>query len=141
MKYARVKLEKTNYSKMSSWNYIKNIDVNVLNNIYKQYCDYKNFKSVMPIFDTEYTSDNSEIIGYYINDKLVAFSLVKIFDMENAELLQFAWNYDNPDLKLGIESLKNECAIYKEKGFKYLYLGSDEPYKRFLDGYEILGRL
>ena len=50
----------------------------------------------------------------------------------------FAWNYKNPVLKLGIESLKNECAIYKNKGYKYLYLGQAAEYKK-IDGYEELG--
>lgn len=141
MNYARVKLSKTNYSTISQWKYIRDVDIDQLNDIYKKYCDYKNFTSVMPIFDIQYTDPYSELIGYYHNDKLVAFSLVKLYDSKNAELLQFAWDYENPDLKLGIESLKNECAIYKERNYEYLYLGGDEKYKRFLDGFEIVGKL
>jgi hypothetical protein len=141
LKYSRVRLSETNYSVLNNWAYVKNIDVTTLNLIYKKYCEYKNFTSVMPIFDNEYTDPNTDIIGYYENNSLIAFSLIKLHDKKNAECVQFAWDYKNPKLRLGIESLKNECAIYKQKGFDYLYLGGDDEYKRFLDGYEILGKL
>lgn len=141
LKYSRVKLSETNYSILNNWSYIREIDIASLNLIYKKYCDYKNFTSVMPIFDSEYKDANTDIIGYYENNCLVAFSLIKLHDQKNAECVQFAWGYEEPKLRLGIESLKNECAIYKQKGFDYLYLGGDDEYKRFLDGYEILGKL
>lgn len=141
MKYARVNLNQTNYTILNNWNYIKQIDVSQLNEIYKKYCAYKNFDSVMPIFESQYKDTNTEIIGYYENDSLIAFSMVKLYDDKNAELLQFAWDYKKPELTLGIASLKNECAIYKERGFEYLYLGGAETYKRFLDGFEIMGKL
>jgi hypothetical protein len=141
MKYTRVKLRETSYQKTDNWKYINNIDVDHLNTIYKQYCEYKNFNSVMPIFEIQYRDPNTDIIGYFHQEELVAFSLVKLYDDKNAELLQFAWNYKNPELLLGLESLKNECAVYKDRGYEYLYLGSDEQYKRFLDGFEIVGKL
>jgi hypothetical protein len=95
----------------------------------------------MPIFDIQYTDEHTDVIGYYDNSDLVAFSLIRTYDKENAESLQFAWNYANPKLRLGIESLKNECAIYKARGFNYLYLGGDDSYKRQIDGFELLGKL
>jgi hypothetical protein len=141
LKYSRVKLSETNYPILNNWAYIKEIDIPYLNLIYKKYCDYKNFTSVMPIFDSEYKDINTDIIGYYKNNCLIAFSLIRLHDDKNAECLQFAWDYQEPKLRLGIESLKNECAIYKQRGFDYLYLGGDDDYKRFLNGYEILGKL
>ena len=141
MKYARVKLSQTNYVTMDNWNYITDININQLNEIYKKYCDYKDFDSVMPIFDSQYLDKSVDIIGYYDSDTLIAFSMVRRYDEKNAELLQFAWDYVKPELMLGIESLKNECAIYKARGFDYLYLGGAEKYKRFLDGFEIIGKL
>jgi arginyl-tRNA--protein-N-Asp/Glu arginylyltransferase len=93
----------------------------------------------MPIFAIEYTDPNSDIIGYYDDDKLVAFSLIKRYSNTEAECVQFAWNYSNPELHLGMSSLKNECAIYKRLGFRYLYLGGADEYKRQFDGFEILG--
>lgn len=93
----------------------------------------------MPIFPEEYTDERNDVIGYYDQDELVAFSLVRKYDTENAEAVQFAWNYTNPQLKLGITSLKSECALYRSQGFRYYYLGGADEYKRQIDGFEILG--
>ena len=93
----------------------------------------------MPIFDSQYKDRNTDIIGYYYNNELVAFSLNKRHDNQNVESLQFAWNYQTPKLRLGIESLKVECALYKAQGFRYLYLGLADEYKKQIDGFEILG--
>ena len=109
--------------------------------IYRQYCEHKQFDSVMPLFEQQFRDVGTEIVGYFSNRRLVAFSLIKLYDRDNAEAVQFAWDYANPKLRLGIESLKNECSIYKERGYKYLYLGQADDYKSQLDGYEILGRL
>lgn len=137
MIYSRINLEKTNYSKYELiWSYTIYPDITKLNDIYKTYCRYKKFKSFMPIFDSEYR--NNEIISYRHHGKLVAWSMIAIHDDENIESYQFAWDYANPELRLGIKSLKNECAIYKERGYKYFYLGDAAKYK-MIDGYEELG--
>lgn len=141
MKYARIDLAETNYWPINNQKRLYEFDINELNRIYRAYCDHKQFASVMPIFDIQYTDEHTDVIGYYDNNKLVAFSLIRTYDQDNAESLQFAWDYANPKLRLGIESLKNECAVYKARGFSYLYLGQDDEYKRELDGYEILGKL
>jgi hypothetical protein len=113
----------------------------VLNDIYRTYCVYKYFASVMPIFDSQYTDPDTDVIGYYDNDLLVAFSLIKRYDSRNALCAQFAWNYKKPKLRLGIESLRTECAIYRERGFKYLYLDQAHLYKQGITGFELLGPL
>ena len=141
MEYCRIDLSKTDYWPANNYKYLYHFDINELNRIYKEYCEYKQFASVMPIFDIQYHDEHTDVIGYYDNTELVAFSLVRTYDKENAEALQFAWNYRNPKLRLGIESLKNECALYKQRGFEYLYLGQADDYKSQLDGYEILGKL
>lgn len=141
MTYARIDLAKTFYTKLPNFSFLKPAPVDELQSLYRCYCNYKNFKSVMPIFDSEFVDEKNDVIGYYDDSKLVAFSLIRKYDQENAEAIQFAWNYDNPSLKLGIESLKSECAVYKELGFKYLYLGGADEYKKKIDGFEILGPL
>jgi hypothetical protein len=93
----------------------------------------------MPIFSSQYLDPSIEMICYYDKD-FIAWDMIRLHDRYNAEAIQFAWDYKNPDLKLGIESLKNACAIYKERGFKYLYLGETAKYKQ-IDGYEELGKL
>jgi len=139
MKFCRIDLDKTNYAKLDNW-YMHSNDVDEYNRIYNQYCSYKNFDSVMPIFNSQYTDPNVEMICYYDKEMFVAWDMIKLHDKYNAEAIQFAWDYKNPDLKLGIESLKNACAIYKEREYKYLYLGQAAKYKQ-IDGYEELGKL
>jgi len=142
MRYCRIDLSKTNYCQFENYRYLNgSTNINKLNQIYKDYCNYKQFISIMPIFDIQYTDKNTDIIGYYDNEDLVAFSLIKLYDNDHAESLQFAWDYKNPKLRLGIESLRNECAIYKARGYRYLYLGLADEYKNQIDGFEILGRL
>lgn len=141
MKYCRIDLSKTNYQPINNYKYLYQFDITELNSIYHKYCNYKQFESVMPIFDLQYTDEHTDVIGYYDSNQLVAFSLVRTYNKDHAESLQFAWDYANPKLRLGIESLKNECALYKARGFSYLYLGAADTYKSQIDGFELLGKL
>ena len=139
--FARIDLSKTNYKTNVQWEYLGEPDIAKLNSIYRDYCKYKHFASVMPIFDSRYTDLSTDVIGYYDGDQLVAFSLIRRYDDKNALCDQFAWNYNNPKLRLGIETMKAECAIYKQRGFQYLYLEQAHLYKSEIDGFEILGPL
>ncbi len=141
--YARIDLSKTNYNKLGNYSLltIQDFEISELQNLYREYCNYKKFRSVMPIFDSEFTDPKNDIIGYYDNQQLVGFSILRRYDNENVEAIQFAWDYKNPKLRLGISSLKSECAYYKELGFKYLYLGGADEYKSKIDGFELLGPL
>lgn len=139
--FARIDLEKTSYQPTVDWYYIREPDIAELNDIYRTYCIYKHFASVMPIFDSQYTDPDTDIIGYRDQGKLVAFSLMKRYDDKNLLASQFAWNYRKPKLRLGISSLQTECAIYRERGFKYLYLDQAHLYKQNFQGFEILGPL
>jgi len=139
--FARIDLSKTNYKINVEWMYMSRPDIAALNNIYRTYCTYKRFTSVMPIFDSRYTDPMTDVIGYYDQAKLVAFSLIRRYDEYNALCDQFAWTYHNPKLRMGIETMKTECAIYKARGFRYLYLEQAHLYKSEIEGFEILGPL
>jgi hypothetical protein len=139
--FARINLIQTTYKPTVDWNYITQPDIAQLNNIYRIYCAYKHFASVMPIFDSQYTDLETDVIGYRDHNELVAFSLMKRYDDHNVLASQFAWTYHNPKTRLGIESLKTECAIYRERGFQYLYLDQAHLYKQDIEGFEILGAL
>jgi len=139
--FARIDLRQTTYTPAVDWYYITQPDIAQLNNIYKTYCTYKHFASVMPMFDSQYTDSTTDVIGYRDRNELVAFSLMKRYDNHNVLASQFAWTYHNPKTRLGIESLKTECAIYRERGFQYLYLDQAHLYKHDLEGFEILGAL
>ncbi len=140
--FARINLSKTTYTPTVTWRYITNYNVEMLqklDDIYRAYCNYKKFTSVMPMFHSRYTDPMTDIIGYYDNNNLVAWSLIRRFDDRNALCDQFAWTYHNPRLRLGIETMKTECAIYRARGFEYLYLEQAHLYKQEIDGFELLG--
>ena len=142
--FARVDLARTAYTPTVSWRYITDLStatLNQLDNIYRAYCDHKRFASVMPMFHSRYLDPMADIIGYYDQDQLVAWSLIRRFDDHNALCDQFAWTYHDPRTRLGIETLKTECAIYRDRGFHYLYLEQAHLYKSEINGFEILGPL
>ena len=142
--FARIDLSKTNYTDLVKWQFITDRTPKTLaqlDDIYKTYCVYKHFASVMPMFHSRYLDPMADILGYYDADQLVAWSLIRKFDAHNALCDQFAWTYHQPRMRLGIETLKTECAIYKNQGFKFLYLEQAHLYKTEIDGFEILGPL
>lgn len=140
--FARIDLERTSYTATVDWRYIEQRDSNTLaqlDAIYRTYCIHKHFGSVMPMFHSRYLDPMADIIGYYDRNTLVAWSLIRRFDQHNALCDQFAWTYHEPRMRLGIETMKTECAIYRERGFRYLYLEQAHLYKSEIDGFEILG--
>lgn len=139
--FARIDLSKNTDQATVKWAYLRNPNIAELRDIYKTYCIYKHFASVMPLFDSQFTDSDTDVLGYYDNELLVAFSIIKRYDDENALCAQFAWNYKRPKLRLGIESLRTECAIYRERGFRYLYLDQAHLYKQGITGFELLGPL
>ncbi|CAB4138049.1 hypothetical protein UFOVP328_242 [uncultured Caudovirales phage] len=139
--FARICLPATTYQPTVDWKFLTDPNVPALRDIYKTYCAYKKFASVMPLFDSQFFDTNTDVIGYYDQKQLVAFSLMKRYDNKNVLASQFAWTYHNPKTRLGVESLKTECAIYREQGFEYLYLDQAHLYKQGLEGFEILGTL
>ena len=139
--FARIDLNKNTDQESVSWAYLVNPDIPLLKDIYRTYCIYKHFVSVIPLFDSQFTDPATDVIGYYDANKLVAFSLMKRYDTKNVLASQFAWTYHNPRTRLGIRSLQTECAIYRERGFQYLYLDQAHLYKQGITGFELLGPL
>ena len=139
--FARINLAKTHYQATVEWGYLIPTpeQIQELNEIYRTYCIYKHFASVMPIFPSRYTDPTTDVIGYFDQGRMIAFSLIKRYDDRNALCDQFAWTYHDPRSRLGIETMKTECAIYKARGFDYLYLEQAHLYKQEIDGFEILG--
>ncbi len=137
--FARINLAQTTYDPTVTWEYLLEPNIAQLRDIYRTYCIYKHFASVMPLFDSQFTDPDTDVIGYREQGELVAFSLMKRYDTENVLASQFAWTYHNPRTRLGVESLKTECAIYRNRGYKFLYLDQAHLYKQGLEGFEILG--
>ena len=139
--FARIDLAQTTYRPTVTWEYLPEPNISQLQDIYRTYCIYKHFASVMPLFDSQFTDPATDVIGYREAGQLVAFSLMKRLDDRNVLASQFAWTYRNPRTRLGVESLKTECAIYRDRGYKFLYLDQAHLYKQGLEGFEILGTL
>lgn len=87
------------------------------------------------------TAPHTEIIGYRDRDHLVAWSMYRIWDHQNILSDHFAWDYRDPHLRLGIRSIENECALYRDRGFRWMYFESVEPYMLDLQGFELLGSM
>jgi hypothetical protein len=139
--FARIDLSKTTYQASVEWGYLTPTKEQIaeLDDIYRTYCIYKHFGSVMPMFHSRYTDPMTDVIGYFDQGQMIAFSLIRRYDEKNALCDQFAWTYHNPKLRLGIETMKTECAIYRDRGFDYLYLEQAHLYKQEIEGFEILG--
>ena len=141
--FARIDLAKTQYSESVEWGYLSKSDymIEKCQEIYRAYCAHKQFASVMPLFPARLRDPMADVLGYYSGGNLVAFSLIRRFDDHNALCDQFAWTYHDPRLRLGIETMKTECAIYRDRGFRYLYLEQAHLYKKEITGFEILGAI
>ncbi len=139
--FARINLNKTDYKASVEWGYLIPTKEQIveLDKIYRTYCIHKRFASVMPILHSRYTDPMTDVIGYFDQGQMVAFSLIRRYDDKHALCDQFAWTYHNPRSRLGIETMKTECAIYKARGFDYLYLEQAHLYKQEIDGFELLG--
>jgi homoserine dehydrogenase len=68
--FARIDLEKNTDTVTVNWAYLKNPNIAELRDIYRTYCIYKHFASVMPLFDSQFTDLDTDVIGYYDNDLL-----------------------------------------------------------------------
>lgn len=139
MQFARIDLTKTTYTASIDCCILDPVPVEDLQRVYREYCRHKNFHSVMPMIPGRFLVPGTEVFGYYDQQQLVAWSMYRIWDQESVVIDHHAWNYQNPRLRLGIRSLENECAIYRNRGFKFMYFESVEDYMFTLQGFEILG--
>ena len=148
LKFCRINLSKTNYS-IIDYPYAGEIPLDNrirywddFQKIYKKYCEHKKFDSVMPLWISQFQSNEYKIIGYFDqNQTLIAWTKLRQLDLENIESEQFAWDYADPKLQLGIRSLEFESSYFKAQGFKYLWLGFDDHYKQQIVGFETVGKL
>lgn len=111
--------------------------------IYHSYCEHHNFDPhhYHPLWPELFHSELTEVLGYRHCGRLVAFSIVFVYAQSQCcEADQFAWDYAEPGLKLGYRSVRSECARYKARGFRYLYLGEVAEYKKQLQGFELVQR-
>ena len=135
----RIRLKDTNYKEYPNYSLLGEYSYEACAKIYIQYCEYKQFGDMIPLFKEEFCADIAERIGYYDKDNhLCAFTVSFLFPSANsAYATYFAWDYKNPKLSMGNVANKSEIARYKRLGYEYYYLGPAMPYKQKLQGYEI----
>jgi hypothetical protein len=141
MTFARIDLDKTRYQVILDHQLLDPVPVDEVLRVYRAYCAHKNFHSVMPMIPGRFLIPGTEVWGYQDNNKLVAWSMYRVWDQHSVVCDHHAWDYQNPKLRLGIRSFENECAIYRERGFRFMYFESIASYMFNIDGFEILGPL
>jgi hypothetical protein len=137
--FGRIQLTQTSYKQSIDCEILNPVPINEVQRVYRDYCLHKHFLSVMPLVEGRLTDNNTQIIGYRDQGRLVAWSMYRIWDQHNILSDHFAWDYRNPRLRLGVKSLENECAIYRDLGYRYMYFEAVEPYMMDIEGFEILG--
>ncbi len=139
--FGQIDLSKVTYQINLDHELLDPVPVDDVLRVYRAYCAHKNFHSVMPMISGRFFVPGTEIWGYRDNGKLVAWSMYRIWDQHSVVCDHHAWDYQNPKLRLGMRSFENECAIYRNRGFKSMYFESVESYMFNIEGFKILGRL
>jgi hypothetical protein len=141
MMFAYIDLLEITYQSNLDCQLLDPVPVDEIQRIYRAYCAHKNFHSVMPMVPGRFLVPGTEVWGYQDQGKLVAWSMYRVWDKNSVVCDHHAWDYRNPKLRLGIRSFENECAIYRDRGFKRMYFESVESYMFNLEGFKILGSL
>ena len=138
--FGRICLDSSTYQQDIAFEILDPVPVNDVLRVYRTYCLHRHFQSVMPMIPGRLTAAGTEIIGYRDSTgRLMAWSMYRVWDNENVLSDHFAWDYRDPRLRLGIRSIENECAIYRDRGYRWMYFEAVEPYMLDLQGFEIMG--
>jgi hypothetical protein len=138
--FGRIFLPSTGYAQQVNGVVLDPVPVKEVLRVYREYCLHRHFQSVIPMVPGRLTASDTEVIGYHdAAGKLIAWSMYRIWDSESILSDHFAWDYRDPRLRLGIRSIENECAIYRDRGYRWMYFESVEPYMLDLEGFEIMG--
>ena len=141
MTFGRINLAKIQYTATLEHQMLNPVPVQDLQKVYRAYCAHRSFHSVIPMVPGRFLVPGTEVFGYYGDYGLMAWSMYRLWDDKNLVCDHHAWDYKIPQLRLGITSFEHECAVYRDRGFEYLYLESLEPYMQKMQGFEILGGL
>jgi hypothetical protein len=141
MMFARIDLDKITYQVNLEYELLDPIPVGDMQQVYQAYCAHRKFNSVIPMIPGRFNIPGTEVWGYRDNNKLVAWSMYRVWDHHNVVCDHHAWDYQNPKLRLGIRSFKNECAVYRDRGFRFIYFESVDHYMFNIEGFELLGPL
>ena len=116
------------------------VNLDILNNIFKKYIEYRNFKNwdLEPLIELE--KERKYFLLYYYEDKPVAFTFMRDVGTDSVFSTQFAWDYENSKLYLGkyANLAEIDYCIRREKRYMYLGMGYEETckYKADYKGFE-----
>jgi len=115
------------------------ISDDMVEQIYERYCEYKKFSDLFHSEVSKWLDCDYKMV-YYDSENPVAWSKMRLYTENALETVLFAWDYQTPDLRVGIGSLMHEIGWAKENGFEYVYLGPGYEcgsiYKSNVDGFE-----
>jgi hypothetical protein len=115
------------------------ISNDVVEMIYKKYCKIKKFNNLFHSEVNNWLECDYKMV-YYDSENPIAWSKMRLYTEDSLETVLFAWDYQTPDLRVGIGSLMHEIGWAKGNGFKYVYLGpgyeNGSIYKANIDGFE-----
>lgn len=110
-----------------------------LKQIYLSYCQYKGYNNLFSEEAENWLSIDM-LFEYYHQKEFVAWSKIRTYSPRSAETVLFAWDYQNPDAHIGINSLHHELAWAKHNGYQYVYMGQGYElgclYKAKIQGFE-----
>ena len=155
----RVCTAETNYDEYNEqWEIVEELTptyLKRLEQILNKYIKKHNFKD---FGRTLSPSDRCKFFIYYHNNEIVAFTKIQFYPIpmqtayqiwpyKGVETYMFAWDYENPELRLGVATLQHEIAWAKkqtsangDQGYEYLYTGPgyerSSMYKADVDGFE-----
>ena len=135
--YGRIDLSKVKY-KLDPDIFLHKPSWDEAAHVYNAYCKYKNFDSVYPLYRDDILHNDFHCL--YVDSNLVAWEQTRTYISDKVAFSdQFAWDYSNPEDRVGWRFSYHVPAYYKSQGYKYLYLGDHHDYKSRIQGYEILG--
>ena len=131
------------------WELVETLTPNlnkILRKILNQYVQKHNFKDFERSLNE---TKRTKFFIYYHNSRIVAFTKMQFYPEidqsvehppKGVETCMFAWDYKNPELRLGELTLQHEVYWAQQEGFKYLYIGpgyeKSSIYKSNIAGFE-----
>ena len=118
----------------------KDIDLNIIKNIFQKYFEYRNFKpwKLEPLLELEI--DRKHFILYLQEGSPIAFTFLRDVGSNSVFSTQFSWDYENPKLYLGkyANLAEIDYCINNNKEYMYLGVGYEKSciYKSDYQGFE-----
>ena len=118
----------------------KDVNLNIIKNIFQKYFEYRNFKpwKLEPLLELEI--ERKHFILYLQEGSPIAFTFLRDVGLNSVFSTQFAWDYENPKLYLGkyANLAEIDYCINNNKEYMYLGVGYEKSciYKSDYQGFE-----